>query len=102
MSENKSKTIAFRVSPQDFDTLSRLATYLHAQGQAPSPNPHLLAKEYTFAFANIIMKMHNLTQTSEQDNAIFALARGMAETMGGSQSGGDTLVLERPNFFEWR
>ena len=89
MSENKSKTIAFRVSSQDFDTLSRLAQYLHQQGQAPSPNPHLLAKEYTFAFANIIMKMNGLTQTSDQDNAIFALAKGMADTMqqGVNQSG---------------
>lgn len=86
MSEVKSKTIAFRVTVQDFDTLSRLATYLHSQGQAPSPNPHLLAKEYTFAFANIIMKMHNLTQTTDQDQAIFSLARGMAETLN---PGGD-------------
>lgn len=88
MSENKGKTIAFRVSAQDFDTLSRLATYLHGQGQAPSPNPHLLAKEYTFAFANIIMKMHNLTQTTQQDDAIFALARGMAETLNPGQPAG--------------
>lgn len=81
MSESKSKTIAFRVTQQDYDTLSRLAQYLHSNGQSASPNPHLLAKEYTFAFANIIMKMHNLTPTSDQDNAIFALARGMAETL---------------------
>jgi hypothetical protein len=66
ISEVKSKTIAFRVSPQDFDSLSRLATYLH---------PHLLAKEYTFAFSNIIIKMHNLTQTSAQDQGIAAKFR---------------------------
>ena len=72
---------------QDFDTLSRLAQYLHSQGQAPSPNPHLLSKEYTFAFANIIMKMHGLTQTSPQDDAIFSLAKGMADTLG---QGGET------------
>ena len=88
--ENKGKTIAFRVSAQDFDTLSRLAQYLYQNGQSPSQNPHLLAKEYTFAFANIIMKMHNLTQTTAQDDAIFSLARGMAETLnpGGQQQQG--------------
>jgi hypothetical protein len=30
---------------------------------------------------NIVMKMHRLTQTSDQDQAIFALAKGMADTM---------------------
>ena len=67
----KSKIIQFRVTEQDFATLSRLAEYLHSNGQAQTANPHLLSKEYTFAFANIIMKMHGLTQASEQDNAIF-------------------------------
>jgi hypothetical protein len=66
------RTIAFRATDQDFDTLSRLAQYLHSNGQAASPNPSILAKEYTFAFANIIMKLHGLTATSDQDNAIFA------------------------------
>ena len=89
-SDTKSKTIAFRVTQQDFETLSRLAKYLYQNGQSQSQNPHLLSKEYTFAFANIIMKMHGLTQTSDQDNAIFALARGMAETLnpGQGDSGG--------------
>jgi hypothetical protein len=85
-----SKTIAFRVTQQDFDTLSRLAQYLHSNRQVQSPNPHLLAKEYKFAFANIIMKMSGLTETTEQDNAILALAKGMASTLNPEQqqSGG--------------
>jgi len=89
MSDAKTKTIGFRVSEQDYDTLCKLADYLHQKGDVQSNNPNLLAKEYTFAFANIVMKMHNLTQTSEQDNAIFSLARGMADTLnpGGQTSG---------------
>ncbi|MGB7665373.1 MAG: hypothetical protein WBL67_21760 [Nitrososphaeraceae archaeon] len=91
MSEAKTKTIAFRVTQQDYETLSRLAQYLHQQGQVASPNPHLVSKEYTFAFANIIMKMNGLTQTSDQDNAIFALAKGMADTLNpGQQPGGES------------
>ena len=86
MSAAKAKIIQFRVTEQDFATLSRLAEYLHSNGQAQTNNPHMLAKEYTFAFANIIMKMHNLTQTSDQDQAIFALAKGMADTLN---PGGD-------------
>ena len=92
MSEAKTKTIAFRVTQQDYETLSRLAQYLHQQGQVASPNPHLLSKEYTFAFANIIMKMNGLTQTSDQDNKIFALAKGMADTLNPGQQQGPKLV----------
>lgn len=90
MSAAKSKIIQFRVTEQDFATLSRLAEYLHSNGQAQSSNPHLLSKEYTFTFANIIMKMHNLTQTSDQDQVIFSLPKGMAETLspGGQQTSG--------------
>lgn len=85
----KAKIIQFRVTEQDFSTLSRLAEFLHQKGDIDSTNPHMLAKQYTFAFANIVLKMHGLTDTSEQDNAIFALAKGMASTLNpeGSPNG---------------
>lgn len=90
MSQAKAKIIQFRVTEQDYATLCRLAEYLHSNGQAQSANPHMLSKEYTFAFANIVMKMHGLTQTSDQDQAIFSLAKGMADTLnpGGQQTSG--------------
>jgi hypothetical protein len=53
MSDVKSKIIQFRVTAQDYDTLSRLAQYLHGQGQSPSHNPHLLAKEYTLSLVSV-------------------------------------------------
>lgn len=86
----KSKTIAFRVTEQDFTTLAELAKRLQQMGQIRHTNPHLLSKEYTFAFANIIMKMNGWTQATDQDQAVFTLARGMAETLnpqGGGTSG---------------
>ena len=80
MSSN-TKTIAFRVSETDYRTLAELTNRLQQMGQLSHNNPHLLAKEYTFAFANIIMKMNGWTEASDQDQAVFALARGMAETI---------------------
>jgi hypothetical protein len=88
MSDTKSKTIAFRVTQQDFTVLTEIATRLHKMGQANHSNPHLLAKEYAFAMANIVMKMNGWTQASEQDQAVFALAKGMAETMNPNQQQG--------------
>jgi hypothetical protein len=82
MSQVKTKVVAFRVSEQDFNTLAELANRLFQMGQVKSQNPNLLAKEYTFAFANIVMKMQGWTETTQQDQTIFALARGMADTMG--------------------
>lgn len=82
---NKSKTIAFRVTEQDYNTLNELAKRLNQMGQTEHQNPHLLAKEYAFAMANIVMKMHGWTQTTQQDDAVFSLARGMAETLGNQQ-----------------
>ena len=38
------------------------------------------------------MKMNGLMQTSDQDNAIFALAKGMADTLNPGQQGGAKLV----------
>ena len=89
MSAAKAKIIQFRVTEQDYSTLSRLAEFLHQKGDIESANPHKLAKQYVFAFANIVLKMNGLTQTSDQDNAIFSLAKGMAETLnpGGQTSG---------------
>lgn len=58
MSAAKAKIIQFRVTEQDFSTLSRLAEFLHQKGDTESANPHMLAKQYTFAFANIVLKMH--------------------------------------------
>lgn len=88
MSQAKDKIIQFRVTSQDYETLCRLAEYLHQKGDIQSANPHILSKEYTFAFANIVMKMHGLTQTTDQDNAIFALAKGMASTINPEGGGG--------------
>jgi hypothetical protein len=51
-------------SEQDFETLRELASRLYQMQQIKSDNPHLLAKEYTFAFANIIMKKQGWTQTT--------------------------------------
>lgn len=82
------KTIAFRVSEQDYNTMAELASRLKQMGQLNHNNPNLLAKEYTFAFANIVMKMNNWTQATEQDQAVFALARGMADTMQQGQGQG--------------
>lgn len=79
--DNKPKVIAFRVSSQDFDTLATIASRLKQMGELATDNPNILAKQYTFAFANIVMKMHGWTATSEQDNAIFGLARAMADNM---------------------
>ena len=31
--------------------------------------------------SNIVMKMHGWTQTTDQDQAIFALAKGIGDTM---------------------
>ena len=36
------------------------------------------------------MKMNGLMQTSDQDNAIFALAKGMADTLNPGQQGGQS------------
>ena len=77
----KNKVIAFRVSEQDFNTLSEIASRLKQIGEVQSNNPNLLAKQYTFAFANIVMKMHGWTETNEQDQAVFGLARAMADTI---------------------
>jgi hypothetical protein len=71
MSQIKTKVVAFRISEQDFNTLSELASRLYQMGQVKSQNPNLLAKEYTFAFANIVMKMNGWTQTTEQDQTIY-------------------------------
>ena len=76
------KTIACRVTEQDFNTLNELANRLHQMQQTNHANPHLLAKEYCFPMANIVMKLHGWIQTSEQDQAVFALVRGMAESVG--------------------
>jgi hypothetical protein len=54
-------------------------------GQAKSNNPNLLAKEYAFAMANITMKMNGWSEASEQDQAIFSLARSMADSVNPSQ-----------------
>jgi hypothetical protein len=56
-------------------------------GQVKSNNPNLLAKEYTFAFANRheVMKMQGWTETTQQDQTIFALAKSMADTMNTPQ-----------------
>jgi hypothetical protein len=89
MSTNtKSKTIAFRVTEQDFNTLSELANRLHQKQQTNHANPHLLAKEYCFSIV-IVMKLNGFTQTTEQDNAIFTLAKRMASTINpeGQQQG---------------
>jgi hypothetical protein len=59
-------------------TLSELANRLDQMQQANHANPHLRAKEYCFSMANIVMKLNGFTQTTEQDNAIFTLAKGMA------------------------
>lgn len=90
MSQVKSKTIAFRVTEQDYNILTEIASRLKQMGQLSHTNPHLLSKEYTFAFANIVMKMNGWTQSSEQDQAVFALAKGMAETINpqGAQTSG--------------
>ena len=85
MSSSKSKTIAFRVTEQDWTTLNDLAKRLKSIGQLNHENPHLLVKEYAFAMANIVLKMHGWTQTTEQDDAVFALARGMANTLNPEQ-----------------
>ena len=87
----KTKVVAFRVSEQDFTTLAELASRLHQMGEFKTPNPNILAKEYVFAMANIVMKMKGWTQTTEQDQTIFALAQGMASTMnsGQQQQGGE-------------
>jgi hypothetical protein len=45
MSQAKAKIIQFCVTETDYSTLCRLAEYLHSNGQAQSPNPHMLAKE---------------------------------------------------------
>ena len=82
------KTIAFRVSEQDYNTMAELANRLKQMGQLGHNNPNLLAKEYVFAFANIVMKMHGWSEATEQDQAVFALARGMADTMQQSPGGG--------------
>jgi hypothetical protein len=39
--------------------------------------------------ANIVMKLNGFTQTTEQDNAIFTLSKGMASTINpeGQQQG---------------
>jgi hypothetical protein len=44
MSQVKTKVIAFRVSEQDFNTLSELANRLYQMGQVKSQNPNFLAK----------------------------------------------------------
>jgi hypothetical protein len=77
----KTKVVAFRVTEQDFTTLAELASRLHQTGEFKTPNPNILAKEYVFAMANIVMKMHRWTQTSDQVQAIFALAQDMANSM---------------------
>ena len=82
---SKNKVIAFRVSDTDFDTLTVIASRLKQMGEIASDNPNILAKQYTFAFANIVMKMHGWTQTTDQDNAVFGLARAMADTLSPQQ-----------------
>jgi hypothetical protein len=57
----KSKTNAFRVTETDFQTLSEFANRLRQMGQINHNNPHVLAKEYTFAFANIIRDYYSLS-----------------------------------------
>jgi hypothetical protein len=63
MSQVKTKVVGFRVSEQDFNTLSELASRLYQMAQVKSQNSNLLAKEYTFAFANIVMKMQGWTES---------------------------------------
>jgi hypothetical protein len=63
MSQVKTKVVGFRVSEQDFNTLSELASRLYQMSQVKSQNPNLLAKEYTFAFANIVTKMQGWTES---------------------------------------
>jgi hypothetical protein len=82
----KTKVVAFRVSEQDFTTLAELASRLHQTGEFKTNNPNILAKEYVFAMANIVMQMHGWSQASDQDQAIFALARGMADSMTNTKS----------------
>ena len=78
------------MSEQDFTTLAELASRLHQTGEFKNNNPNILAKEYVFAMANIVMKKRRWTLTSDHTQAIFALAQGMANSMNQDKQGEQT------------
>jgi hypothetical protein len=82
MSQVKTKVVAFRVSEQDFNTLAELANRLFQMGQVKSQNPNLLAKEYIVWSCWVVSVQPCIFITIFANANVFALARGMADTMG--------------------